>query len=72
MSAPEDYQELLKHQIREAGWWLIVNAEKMVNDIPLITDYQINVNLRNGEELPSITTSQENFFWDYKKYYGGD
>lgn len=69
MTNKDKYQLMLKNQIRQAGQWLIDNSENMVSDIQLISDFQININLKNGDETPILTFEQTNVvFWDNREY----
>lgn len=69
MTNKDKYQLMLKNQIRQAGQWLIDNSEKMVSDIQLISDFQININLKNGDEIPILSFEQTNVvFWDSREY----
>ena len=68
MTQNEKYQLMLKDQIRSAGKWLIDNSEQIVNDVVGISNYQIHINLKNGDEVPTITYEQENVFWDYLSF----
>lgn len=68
MTASERYQLMLKNQIKQAGEWLIANREQIVSDVKGITDFQIRINLRNGDTLPTIYVGQENMFWDYNDF----
>ena len=67
-NASAEYQKTLKHQIKQAGQWLIDHADNLVNDVRGITDYQIAINLKNGDEIPTIKITQENAFWHYEKW----
>lgn len=69
MTNKDKYQLMLKNQIRQAGQWLIDNSENMVSDIQLISDFQININLKNGDEIPILSFEQTNVvFWDNREY----
>lgn len=63
-----EYQRMLKEQIKQAGQWLIDHADDIVSDVKGITDFQIVINLKNGDSLPTIKVMQENAFWQYKKW----
>ena len=66
--ASVEYQRMLKEQIKQAGQWLINNADLLVSDVKGITDFQIAINLKNGDSLPTIKVMQENAFWHYEKW----
>jgi len=66
--ASAEYQRMLKGQIKQAGQWLINNADLLVSDVKGITDFQIAINLKNGDSLPTIKIMQENAFWHYEKW----
>lgn len=68
MTKAEKYRLLLKEEIRQAGQWLTDNAEYMVGNIEAITDYRITINLKNGDEIPTIRFEQENIFFDYSRW----
>lgn len=63
-----EYRHMLREQIKQAGQWLIDHADNLVNDVGGITDYQIAINLKNGDEIPTIKITQENVFWHYEKW----
>lgn len=67
-NASAEYQKTLKHQIKQAGQWLIDHADSLVSDIKAITDFQIAIDLKNGDSLPTIKVTQENAFWRYEKW----
>ena len=62
-----EYRRMLKDQIKQAGQWLIDNADLLVSDVKGITDFQITINLKNGDSVPTIKIMQENAFWHYEK-----
>lgn len=64
----DEYRHMLREQIKQAGQWLIDHADNLVSDIKGITDFQITVDLKNGDTLPSIKVMQENAFWHYEKW----
>lgn len=68
MTSSEKHQLMLKNQIKSAGEWLIANSEQIVSDVKGITDFQIRINLRNGDSLPTIYVGQENAFWNYNDF----
>lgn len=68
MTQSEEYQLMLKNQIKQAGEWLIDNSERIVADIKWITDFKIHINLQNGDTLPTIRIEQENGFFDYNDF----
>ena len=63
MKQSERYRLMLSDQIHSAGQWLIDNCDKIVSKVDGITDFQISINLKNGECLPTITVEQQNLFW---------
>lgn len=65
MTTSEKYQELLKDQIKQASEWLMENQEEIVGKIKGISDFQIIINLKNGDTIPSITVIQENVFYSH-------
>lgn len=68
----DEYQRLLKQQIKQAGEWLIDNNEKLVSDVQYITDFEITISLKNGDTLPTIMVKQENLFWRNYDHTGKD
>ena len=63
-----EYRRMLKEQIKQAGQWLINNADLLVSDVKGITDFQIAINLKNGDSLPTIKIMQENAFWRMERW----
>lgn len=63
-----EYRHMLKEQIKQAGQWLIDHADNLVSDVKGITDFQITVDLKNGDTMPTIKVMQENAFWHYEKW----
>ena len=63
-----EYQRMLKEQIKRAGQWLIDHAYDLVSDVKGITDFQIAIDLKNGDSIPTIKVMQENVFWHYEKW----
>ena len=63
-----EYRRMLKEQIKQAGQWLINNADLLVSDVKGITDFQIAINLKNGDSLPTIKVMQENAFWRMERW----
>lgn len=62
-----EYRHMLREQIKQAGQWLIDHADNLVSDIKGITDFQITVDLKNANTVPTIKVMQENAFWHYEK-----
>lgn len=67
-----EYQRMLKDQIRQAGQFLIDHADALVSDVKGITDFQLTINLKNGDSLPTIKIMQENAFWHYETIDHGE
>lgn len=63
-----EYRHMLRDQIKQAGQWLIDHADSLVSDVKGITDFQITVDLKNGNTTPTIKVMQENVFWNYEKW----
>lgn len=63
-----EYRRMLKEQIKQAGQWLINNADLLVSDVKGITDFQIAINLKNEDSLPTIKIMQENAFWRMERW----
>ena len=66
--ASAEYQRMLKEQIKQAGQWLIDHADDLVSNVKHITDFQIAIDLKNGDTMPTIKVMQENAFWHYEKW----
>ena len=64
----EEYVKMLENQIKQSGQWLIDNSNKLVSKVIGITDFKIIINLKNGDEIPTIEVIQQNAFWNYEDY----
>lgn len=56
---PAEYREKLKKSVAEAGKWITENADKLVPEIDLLSEFSIEIVNDNFEGFPVIRTSMQ-------------
>ena len=56
---PAEFRKKLKKSVAEAGKWISENADKLVPEIDLLSEFSIEIVYDNFERMPVVRTSME-------------
>ena len=56
---PAEFREKLKKSVAESGKWITENADKLIPEIDLLSEFSIEIVHDNYEGIPVVRTSMQ-------------